>query len=486
MSRYLPVVLLATACAEKATHPFPEGFAWGTATAGFQVEMGCPTWSDDDCLDRGSDWYQWVTDDAITADPDLFVTGEDVRNGPGMWETFERDVRRMKKDDMGGFRMSLEWSRLFPDSALAATSVDDLEALADPDAVARYHEWFDALDAAGIEPLVTLNHYTLPTWIHDGVGCHTNLDACLARGWVDREPIVPAIALYAGFCAREFGGEVDQWATLNEPFATTLSGYLQPGEDRSAPPGVVDIDATIATIRHQIEGSAAMYDAVHAEDTEDADGDGVEASVGIVMNMVAMVPLDPEDEDDVASVEHMDWLYHRQFLDGLTEGSVDADLDGDFDTTDPALAGRLDWIGINYYNRVPVNGLGVSFFPQIPTLDFLPEVSWDPYPEGIAEVVAKAVPYGLPIVITENGTIHVDESDAILEAHLLALHGAIEEGADVRGYYYWSYVDNYEWNHGMSWKLGLYALDLETKERTARPALEAYRRYARANGVITD
>jgi len=486
VSRYLPVVLLATACTEKATHPFPEGFVWGTATAGFQVEMGCPTWADAECLDTHSDWYEWVTDDAIVADPDLYVTGEDVRNGPGMWETFEDDVRVMKRDGMGGFRMSLEWSRLFPDSALDATSVDDLEALADAAAVERYHEWFDALHAAGIEPLVTINHYTLPAWIHDAVGCHTDLDACLARGWVDREPIVPAIGLYAGFVAREYGGEVDRWATLNEPFATTLSGYLQPGEERAAPPGVVDIDATVATIRHQIEGSAVMYDAVHVEDTQDADGDGVEAEVGLVLNMVAMTPADPEDPDDVAAIPHMDWLYHRQFLDGLTDGSVDTDLDGDWDTTDPALADRLDWLGINYYNQVPVNGVGVSFFPQIPTLDFIPGVVWDPYPEGIAEVVERAAPYGLPIVITENGTPNVEDADAVLADHLIALHGAIEGGADVRGYYYWSYIDNYEWNHGMSWKLGLYALNLDTKERTERDAMGSYRRYARANGVIAE
>jgi len=333
---------------------------------------------------------------------------------------------------------------------------------------------------------VTLNHYTLPVWIHDAIGCHTNLDACLARGWVDREPIVPAIALYAGFCAREFGGEVDQWATLNEPFATTVSGYLMPGEERAAPPGVVDLDATVATIRHQIEGSAAMYDAVHAEDSEDADGDGVAVEVGVVLNMVAMTPKVPDDPDDIASMFTMDWLYHRQFLDGLTDGSVDTDLDGDWDTTDPALAGRLDWLGINYYNQVPVDGLGVSIFPQVPALDFIPAVVWDPYPQGIAEVVERAGEYDLPIVITENGTPDDEHADTVLTDHLLALHGAIDAGADVRGYYYWSYVDNYEWNHGMSWKLGLYALNIDTKERVARPAGVDYARFARAGGVIAD
>ena len=488
MQRLLGLGLLAlVGCRDKdadtgtdagPAHAFPEGFRWGSATAGFQVDMGCPTWSAADCDDPNSDWYQWVTTQSIIDDSSLYVSGQPVSDGPGMWELFEADVDRMAADGLTAYRMSLEWSRLFPDGAAEqATSIEALAALADPIAVARYHEQLAALEAAGIAPLVTLNHYTLPLWVHDGVACHEDLATCTASGWVDGERIKPLIALYAAWAATEYGGEVDQWATLNEPFATTLSGYLAPGEDRSAPPGLLlSADAVVATLRSQIEAHALMYDAVHAHD---ADG---EASVGVVLNMVSIAPEDPDNPEDVASVTHMDHLYHRLFLDALTSGAWDSDLDGTFDATRPELADRLDWIGVNYYNRVTVRAW-VPLLSEIPVFDFFPTFSWDPYPEGIADAVGIAAEYGLPVIVTENGTPHVEASDTILEEHLTWLHAAIAGGAAVQGYFYWSFVDNYEWNHGLDLRFGLYALDEVTKERTPRPVRDRYRAIIADNGL---
>ena len=456
---------------------FPDGFLWGTATAGFQVDMGCPTLSAEECDDPNSDWYQWVTTESIIEESSLHVSGEPVSAGPGMWELFEDDVELMAADGFNSYRMSLEWSRLFPDGAAeGATDVDALTAFADPTATARYHEMFAALAAANITPLVTVNHYTMPIWVHDGVACNADLATCEADGWVTGERIQPLIALYAGWVAKEFGGEVDRWATLNEPFATTLSGYLAPGEDRSAPPGLfLSADAVVASLTNQIEAHAKMYDAIVEHD---ADG---EAEVGVVLNMVSITPEDPDNPDDVAVVAHMDHLYHRLFLDGLTKGSWDADLDGTFETTRPELANRLDWVGINYYNQVSVRGW-VALLAQIPVFDFYPTFSWDPYPSGIADVAGIAQAYQLPIYITENGTPHTDISDTVLEEHLTSLLGAIGAGADVRGYYYWSFIDNYEWNHGLDLRFGLYELDAATKERVARPVRDRYREIIAAKG----
>lgn len=463
---------------DAAQSTFPEGFQWGSATAGFQVDMGCPTWSAAECEDPHSDWYQWVTTESILSQGSLYVSGQPVSDGPGMWELFEADVSRMSDDGLTAYRMSLEWSRLFPDGAAAqATTVAELAAHADPVAVARYHEMFAALAAADIAPLVTVNHYTLPLWVHDGVACHEDLDTCAASGWVDGDRMLPLITLYAAWAATEFGEEVAQWATLNEPFATTLSGYLAPGEDRSAPPGLLlSADAVVATLRHQIEAHALMYDAIHQHDA-----DGV-ASVGVVLNMVSISPEDPDNPEDVAVVAHMDHLYHRLFLDGLTVGSWDEDLDGTFDRTRPELADRLDWIGINYYNQVTVRAW-VPLLSEIPVFDFFPTFSWDPYPPGLADVVSIADAYALPIVVTENGTPHEAQSDTILEEHLTWLHAAIAAGADVRGYYYWSFVDNYEWNHGLDLRFGLYALDPTTKARTPRPVRDRYRTIIADNGL---
>lgn len=462
---------------DTAGRDFDVDFAWGAATAGFQVDMGCPTWSDDVCLDTASDWYQWVTDPTITEDSSLFVTGEDVRVGPGMWELYEEDIARMQADGLTVYRMSLEWSRLFPDGAAEdAVSVADLDALVEPAALERYHQIFAALDEAGIAPLVTVNHYTLPLWVHDGVACHEDPTGCEASGWRE-DRIVPLIGRFAGWAGAEFGGEVDRWATLNEPFATTLSGYVLPGEDRSGPPGrFLDGEGAVASMVHQIEGHAAMYDALHAHDTVDADGDGASLEVGLVLNMVAIAPLDADDPGDAEAVEHLDQLYHGLFLDAVVHGDWDDDLDGTVDRTRDDLGGRLDWLGINYYNQVIVGDLDQPLISDIPISDVFPQFSWDPYPDGIAEVVARASEYQVPLIITENGTPYVeDRGSDVLEGHLSALAGAMADGADVRGYLYWSYVDNYEWNHGFDLRFGLYALDSDSKERTEREVLATYR-----------
>ena len=309
----LLILLIGCKPAEDPTEEpfsFPETFAWGAATAGFQVDMGCPTWEAERCDDRASDWYQWVTTNQIIDDSSLYVTGEPVANGPGMWELFEDDVAQMAADGMNAYRFSLEWSRIFPDGAAeAATTVEELEAYADADAVSRYHAFFAAMDAAGIEPLVTLNHYTMPLWVHDGVACHNDPDTCGADGWVTEERITRLIELYAGYVGQEFGGEVDRWATLNEPFATTLSGYAFPGEDRSSPPGLsLDIERVVQVMQNQITGHSRMYHALKAYDALDADGDGQTSEVGIVMNMTAIDPKDASKDADITAADNMDYL----------------------------------------------------------------------------------------------------------------------------------------------------------------------------------
>jgi beta-glucosidase/6-phospho-beta-glucosidase/beta-galactosidase len=317
----------------------------------------------------------------------------------------------------------------------------------------------------------------MPTWVHDGVAMHHDPDGTQANGWVDADRIVPLIALYAGFVGMEFGGEVDLWYTLNEPYATTLSGYFQPGEDRSSPPGLsFDTDRTIAVMLNQIEGHAAMYDAVHEHDTQDADGDGSPAVVGIVMNMVAIDPSDAENEADQLAAAHMDYLYHALYLDAVTAGAWDADLDGVAETTRPELADRLDVLGVNYYNQVTVLGLPFPIVPDIPIFDMYPEFSWEPYPEGLGRVLERASAWGVPIHVTENGTPFVEERGVeVLDGHLAAVRDAAQAGVDVRGYHYWSFVDNYEWNHGFNLRFGLYELDSDTKGRHPRAVVERYR-----------
>ena len=128
--------------------------------------------------------------------------------------------------------------------------------------------------------------------------------------------------------------------------------------------------------------------------------------------------------------------------------------------------------------------LSFSIADEVPILDFYPDINWDPYPEGLGEVVERASEYGLPMYITENGSPYVaDMGRSLLDGHLASLHAVIEDGADVRGYFYWSWVDNYEWNHGMDLHFGLYGFDAETKKRVERPIVSRYREIASQNAL---
>ncbi len=469
---------------------FPKSFLWGTAIAGFQVDAGCPTLPAAQCEDPNSDWYQWVTDPDLVAEGGNALSGEPLSHAPGMWETYDADFARARDElHTNALRMSIEWSRLFPSRAAeGAKTVEALAAFADADAVAHYRAMFKSARDHGLTLLVTLNHYTLPLWIHDGKACHQDLDACADRGWLDGARIVPAIGLYAGFCAKTFGDQVDLWATVNEPFGMILSAYILPSPERTNPPGLaLHIPEAVTGLENLIAGNAAMYDAVHKYDTMDADGDGVAARVGPVKAVVAFAPADPDNPDDAIAVQHADYVWNRVFINGVVRGELDHDLDGTPDETRADLAGRLDFIGINYYTRLDVQLLGGPFAPGYAWADFLPNLDaglFVVYPQGLYEVVKNVAGYGKPIIITENGMLNPtdDSGESYLVPHLRALHRAMSEGYAVEGYFYWSLVDNYEWNHGMDFKLGLYALDVATKARTLRPIGQRYGEITRARG----
>ncbi len=473
---------------------FPKGFIWGAAIAGFQVDMGCPTLPAAKCDDTKSDWYQWVTDPALIADGITYLSGDPPSAGPGFWETWPAYLDAARDSaHLGGLRMSIEWSRIFPDAAAeTATTVEELKAHANPEAVAQYHAMFKAAHDHGLTLLVTLNHYTLPLWIHDGKDCHDKgLDpvpvGCKNRGWVEKDRMLKAIALYSGYCGAEFGGEVDLWGTLNEPFAVVLAGYILPSADRTNPPGLVlQLDAAIAVMFNMMEGHARMYDAIHANDTVDADGDGKAAQVGIVANLAYIVPADPQNPLHVAAVKHADWVYNQAFLEATINGKVDRNLDGVPEEDRPDMKGRMDFIGINYYNELPVNNNPIPGADKWKFLDFQPVTSaFGTNPEGIYKEVKFASQYKLPIYITENGTAEAKATgiENFVKPHLKWLHQAIAEGVDVRGYFYWTLMDNYEWNHGVGpYKMGLFSVDQKTKTPVVTPMATGYAAMATANG----
>jgi beta-galactosidase len=473
---------------------FPKGFLFGTAIAGFQVEMGCPTIAAATCEDRNSDWYTWITDPTLTADTGLYIAGTPPSQGPGFYELYPQDLDRAANElHNNAFRLSIEWSRLFPTATDQASGYDQLKALASPDALAYYHALFAALKARGLKPLVTLDHYTLPSWIDDAAGCHKSPDTCVANGWLGHDRIVSEIAKYAGFVGQEFGGEVDRYATLNEPFtAVVLAGFLFQTAQRTNPPGVSSLKGAYALPAYQtmIDAHARMYDAVKAADTVDADGDGVNAEVGIVYNLQAASADNPKDPQDQAALKNLLYLENQAFLDAVGLGLYDASLDGNQVHRDD-LAHRLDFLGINYYAQTVVQGTPSSFLPMLSPL-----ITFDPltlvynynYPKGIYEVLQFARRYNVPLYITETGYEDAmdtgSSSDWVVET-LTWVKRAIRDGAPVKGYFYWTLMDNYEWNHGMTIKLGMYAVDPmdPQKTRRARNSVATYGAIAKANQI---
>jgi beta-glucosidase/6-phospho-beta-glucosidase/beta-galactosidase len=305
---------------------------------------------------------------------------------------------------------------------------------------------------------------------------------------MDPETTVAEMAKYARFAAEEYGSKVDTWATLNEPLAVVMAGFLMPTPDRTNPPGLaLQADRAVTALFAMAEAHARVADAVRDGDLEDADGDSSPARVGIVHAVGVFSPLDIENEADQAAADHAFALYNRVFLDAAVSGDLDTDLDGTSDGHRDDLAGRTDFIGVNYYFRTVVRGIGAPIFGEYPLLDFLP-VEFVTDPAGMAEALVFASGYGLPLYVTECGVDDPagDETGpAFLTAHLLAVGDAVAQGIDVRGFFYWSLVDNYEWNHGMDMRFGLYALDPldPLKQRSPKLSAGIYARVAVAGGV---
>lgn len=498
-----PLVLALVGCgsssspAKKTLAPgaFPKGFTFGASVAGFQVDMGCPTLPASECDDPNSDWYQFVTDPITVNDSKTHITDESPDDGPGEWELYDQDIDLVKSGLSGsGFRFSFEWSRIFPKPTWGITGYDKLKAAADPKALAHYHAMLKSMKDRGITPLVTLNHYTLPIWIHDAIGCHQDLAHCSPRGWVDKDKTVAEIAKYAGFCAKEFGGEVDLWATENEPFAVVLPGYLMPTDERSNPPGdTLKLAEAKTVLVGLIEAHARMYDAIKQNDTEDADGDGKPSKVGVVYAMAPFAPADPNDPVDVQGAKNAFYLWNMVYLNAVAKGDLDANLDGTTVHRDD-LANRMDYIGINYYTRITVQGQTAPFLAALSpltTFNLLKLQTYEDYPKGIYEMAMVVKnDLHLPAIVTENGAADPDDdgtAPSYMVRHLTWLSRAIHDGADVSGYFYWTLMDNYEWNHAMTIRMGLYAVDPKDpqKKRVPRQAADVFRQIAEA-GAIPD
>ena len=495
----LALAALLTLTPSAAAQSFPENFLWGTASSAFQTEMGGSPAN----VDRRSDWFAWTHDASnISAGR---VTADKPERGPGHWNRFESDVdlaaRQLHNNAM---RISIEWSRVFPRSTRGVSSLRALDRVASRAAIRHYRAELTRIRRRGMEPFVTVNHFTLPTWLHDpaqvrrafdGRGPDDPLPAGIERGgWLD-DGSIAEFRKYSAYLAWKLGDLVTYWSPINEPMVVAANGYVNvPGAiEGNFPPGVFSFTAAVTAVENLALANAASYDAIHRYDRR--------SRVGPVMNLIAFTPADPSKPDDVRGADHADYIFNRLLLNAMVRGEYDVDVDGRITGAERRrkLRGKADWIGVNYYFRGRAGGLGMSLSSRIKTLDFLPtqfyataedpdrppcpttcsEFGTEIYPQGFREMLAVAGFYRRPVYVTENGIADRDDDQrpAYLLDHWRVMREAIgDDIADVRGYFHWSLTDNFEWSEGYAPKFGLYTI-----RRRPRASARLYARVARTN-----
>ncbi len=497
-------LLLAFPGASQA-RDFPEGFLWGPATSAFQTEAGGrPAHSD-----KRSDWWVWSHDAGNVAAGR--VSGDRVERGPGNWRLYRRDARLARRRlGSNAFRFSIEWSRLFPRSTVGARTPRQLDGLANKAAVRHYAAELRSLRQLGLEPVVTLHHFTTPSWLHDplavraafaGVGPDDPPPNVTRGGWLNQRTVTE-FGKFAAWAAWKFGRQVDLWVTVNEPMVVAVNGYVNiPGTFAAwFPPGVFSFSGAIAVVRNLAKANAVAYDAVHRFDRR--------ARVGPVHNMIAFTPADPGSPTDRAGADHADYIFNRLYLDAVVKGIDDRDVDGVVDPGERRgdLRGRADFIGLNYYFRSRVTGLGAPASTSVPLFDFLPnntyahpqspgappcpttctEFGWEIYPKGFRQALRTAGSYNRPVYVTENGLADGDDDQraGYLVSHLRALRAAMRAGeVRAKGYFAWSLTDNFEWAAGYYPRFGFFSYNPATLARRERPSARVFRRIARTGAL---
>ena len=450
---------------------FPDGFAWGTATASYQIEGAVN--------EGGRSPSIW---DTFSHTPGKVQDGDTGDVADDHYHRYEEDVDLMADLGVGWYRFSLAWPRLQPDGrgALNEAGVD------------FYSRLVDALLAKDIQPWVTLYHWDLPQVLQD------------AGGWPARDT-AERFAEYSAAVYERLHDRVTHWTTLNEPWVSAFIGHAT---GRHAP-GIKDPVASLRAAHHLLLGHGLATTAMRAHGDPDS-------SFGITLN-VSQIDAAGDDPADVDAARRADGMNNRLFLDPLLRGSYPADTledikavtDGSYiqDGDLAAIHVPLDFLGINYYYRTVVRaGDGARDSETVwpgqgdiePVLRGLPqtEMGWEIDPEGLYDFltrVGRDYP-GIPLYVTENGAAIADEKSddgevhdpirvTYLDEHFRAAHRAIADGVDLRGYFVWSLLDNFEWSFGYSKRFGLIYVDFETLERTPKDSARWYAKVTRANAI---
>ncbi|MET0296878.1 MAG: GH1 family beta-glucosidase [Microbacterium sp.] len=475
-----------------APRPFPSNFLFGAATAAFQIEGAA--------FEDGRRASIW---DAFCRVPGAVINGDDGDVACDHYHRYGSDVALMKDMGLDTYRFSTSWSRVRPDGG--AVNEQGLDF---------YKRLVDELLGAGILPWLTLYHWDLPQALQD------------QGGWTVRST-AEKFTEYALTMHDALGDRVNVWTTLNEPWCSSFLSYTA----GIHAPGHYSMQEGMLASHHLLLGHGQVVKELRARDAS--------LDLGITLNFTVADPADPQNPADVDAARRLDGQHNRWFLDPVFRGEYPADIVEDFRATDAAataafeaavlpgdletISAPIDALGVNYYHGdlvsaeapsdpprggdAPTDRRGDSPFPAgsgHPNERGLARTSmnWEVQFDGLSRLLTRvwdeyAEPAGTALYVTENGAAYDDElvvEDGesrvhdvervdFLRGHLGATLDAAEAGVDVRGYFYWSLLDNFEWAWGYEKRFGIVRVDYDTQERVVKDSGREYSRIIAARAI---
>jgi len=409
---------------------FPNGFLWGAATSSHQVEGGTlNNWSEWEkknasrlSEEAGSYWQDWQRKKFPEMfDPQNYISDRACDH----YNRYEEDFDLAKSLGHNTHRFSIEWSRIEPE-----------EGKFNEEGIEHYRKVLEALRQRGMEPFVTLWHWTNPLWLEALGGCESK-----------QFPFY--FSRYAKFVAERLGESVTFWITLNEPTSVIANAYIR----GIWPPRKKSLIAGWRLYGNFAKAHKEAYAALHSVSAG--------AQVGFANILQSFEVYRKNSWLDRLSVLAGAYFVNRRML-NLTKG-------------------YNDFLTVQYYfhNRLK--------FPRKISLEDKPrsDLNWEIFPAGIYFIMNWLKKYKLPIYVTENGLADADDSmrGQFIKDHLYWIYKTISEGADVRGYFYWSLLDNFEWDKGFWPRFGLIEIDYKTMERKIRPSAYVYKKIIENNGI---
>ncbi|HSK07502.1 MAG TPA: GH1 family beta-glucosidase [Acidimicrobiia bacterium] len=452
---------------------FPPGFLWGVATASYQIEGAV------DADGRGKTIW-----DTFAHTPGMTSNGDNGDVAVDHYHRYVEDVALMSEIGVNAYRFSIAWSRLLPEGTGRVNQAG----------IDFYRRLCKELSGAGITPVATLYHWDLPQSLQE------------RGGWVSPESVA-WFTEYAAVAKDALGDMITTWATLNEPWCTAFLGHSA-GEHA---PGITETPSSFLVAHHLMLAHHSAIGVMRETSPRDED------KLGIVLNLIPAWP-QSDTEDDRAAAEAVDLAQNRLFTDAVFHGTYSDEARAlhehygvaDHIDVEALVESRqpIDFLGVNYYNINHIeHSPGAESMPAWPgTWDSrmarppgeLTEMNWGVEPEGLTwmlERVAREHP-GTPILICENGAAYVDQVGPdgyvddlartdYVKRHIEAMKTAIDRGVDVRGYFLWSLLDNFEWARGYEKRFGIVRVDLDTMVRTPKRSGLWYRDFL-AGSASTD